>query len=69
MELSSDEKHDFDDGGFGDDEDQCRESFLFSPAAVEWHLLSESGMENLIVIKIISPKIGHLIILSSFSVW
>ena len=65
--------HDLDDdhlnGGFGDDQDQCRESFLFSPAAVEWHLLSESGMENLIVIKIISPKIGHLIILSSFSVW
>ena len=57
------------DGGFGDHYDQCRESFLFSPAAVEWHLLSESGMENLIVIKIISRKIGHLIILSSFSVW
>ena len=73
VELSSDEKHDLDDdhlnGGFGDDQDQCRESFLFSPAAVEWHLLSESGMENLIVIKIISQKIGHLIILSSFSVW
>ena len=73
MELSSDEKHDLDDdhlnGGFGDHYDQCRESFLFSPAAGEWHLLLESGMENLIVIKIISPKIGHLIILSSFSVW
>ena len=32
---------------------RSRESFLFSPAAVEWHLLSESGMENLTIIMII----------------